>query len=126
MSSTDATTGGMDSQVPALADYLNSHTGITVDVGQVLFGDTTSMTADGAVGQFLHSVTGRKWISQDVEQAHRIGAARYGDADALSGGEHTMTLDGRHDAMEQAVQRSHCTAAVATVISRSQRAPSSV
>jgi formylmethanofuran dehydrogenase subunit A len=25
------------------------------------------MTADGAVGQFLHEVTGRKWVSHDVE-----------------------------------------------------------
>ena len=25
------------------------------------------MTADGAVGQFLHAVTGRKWVSHDVE-----------------------------------------------------------
>ena len=69
----DATTGGMDSQVPAAAEYLNAHAGITVDVGQVLFGDTTSMTADGAVGQFLHSVTGRKWISHDVEMETGCG-----------------------------------------------------
>ncbi len=44
-----------------------------MDVGQVLFGDTTSMTADGAVGQFLHSVTGRKWLSQDVEMETGCG-----------------------------------------------------
>ncbi|WP_422925300.1 formylmethanofuran dehydrogenase subunit A [Singulisphaera sp. PoT] len=60
-------TGAFDSQVPALTDYINTHENLTVDVGQVLFGDTTSMTADGAVGQFLHKVTGRKWISHDVE-----------------------------------------------------------
>ena len=50
-----------------LADYVNAHPNLTVDVGQVLFGETTSMTADGAVGQFLHKVTGRKWFSHDVE-----------------------------------------------------------
>jgi formylmethanofuran dehydrogenase subunit A len=33
----------------------------------VLFGETTSMTADGPVGQYLHRVTGRKWLSHDVE-----------------------------------------------------------
>jgi formylmethanofuran dehydrogenase subunit A len=60
-------TSSFDSQVPALADYINTHQGLTVDVGQILFGDTTSMTADGPVGQYLHGVTGRKWISQDVE-----------------------------------------------------------
>jgi formylmethanofuran dehydrogenase subunit A len=46
---------------------------ITVDVGQVVFGDTTSMTADGAVGQFLHDVTGRKWMSQDIERETGCG-----------------------------------------------------
>ena len=53
--------------VARLADYVNTHANLTVDVGQVLFGETTSMTADGPVGQFLHSVTGRKWVSHDVE-----------------------------------------------------------
>ncbi|AGA25629.1 formylmethanofuran dehydrogenase subunit A [Singulisphaera acidiphila] len=66
-------TRAFDSQVPALADYINTHPGISVDVGQVLFGDTTSMTADGAVGQFLHSVTGRKWLSHDVEMETGCG-----------------------------------------------------
>ncbi len=57
----------MSSRVDVLADYINSHDRISVDVGQVMFGETTSMTADGAVGQFLHKVTGRKWYSHDVE-----------------------------------------------------------
>jgi formylmethanofuran dehydrogenase subunit A len=59
--------GSLDSRAAELADYLNDHPGLSVDVGQVLFGETTSMTADGPVGQYLHDVTGRKWISQDVE-----------------------------------------------------------
>ena len=62
----------LDSQVPALAEYVNTHPGLTVDVGQVLFGETTSMTADGAVGQFLHTVTGRKWVNLDVEAGDRL------------------------------------------------------
>ncbi len=65
--------GRISSRVPELADYINTHKNLTVDVGQVVFGDTTSMTADGAVGQFLHDVTGRKWISQDVEQETGCG-----------------------------------------------------
>ena len=59
--------GRIDSQVTMLADYVNAHANLTVDVGQVIFGEATSMTADGAVGQFLHGVTGRKWLSTDVE-----------------------------------------------------------
>ena len=65
--------GKIVSRVPELADYINTHDHLTVDVGQVVFGDTTSMTADGAVGQFLHDVTGRKWISQDVERETGCG-----------------------------------------------------
>jgi formylmethanofuran dehydrogenase subunit A len=53
--------------VAALAEFIDGRQGITVDVGQVLFGDTTSMTADGAVGEYLHRVTGRKWVNQDIE-----------------------------------------------------------
>jgi formylmethanofuran dehydrogenase subunit A len=57
----------MASGVQALANYLNAHEQVTCDVGQVLFGETTSMTADGPVGEYLHRVTGRKWLSHDVE-----------------------------------------------------------
>jgi formylmethanofuran dehydrogenase subunit A len=63
----------MESHVPLLAEYFNTHEKLTLDVGQVLFGETTSMTADGPVGQFLHRVTGRKWISHDVEQETGCG-----------------------------------------------------
>ena len=55
------------SQVPELADYVNNHPLLTVDVGQVVFGETTSMTGDGPLGHYLHKVTGRKWFSGDVE-----------------------------------------------------------
>jgi formylmethanofuran dehydrogenase subunit A len=77
--------GRIDSQVPLLAEYLNAHPGLTVDVGQVLFGETTSMTADGPVGQFLHNVTGRKWISHDVEMETGCGVVpiTYDDRNAV-------------------------------------------
>ncbi len=35
------------SNVGPLAEYVNAHPNITVDVGQVVFGRTTSMTAEG-------------------------------------------------------------------------------
>ena len=77
----DGDTASLDSQVSRLAEYVNAHAGISVDVGQVLFGDTTSMTADGPVGQYLHNVTGRKWVSHDVEQETGCGVVpiTYGD-----------------------------------------------
>ena len=59
--------GTFCSKVTQLADYVNAHPNITVDVGQVLFGETTSMTGDGPLGHFLHRVTGRKWYNAETE-----------------------------------------------------------
>ncbi|GAC1334578.1 MAG: formylmethanofuran dehydrogenase subunit A [Isosphaeraceae bacterium] len=57
----------LDSRVETLVEAFNSRSNHTLDVGQVLFGPTTSMTADGAVGYFLHRVGGSKWLNHDVE-----------------------------------------------------------
>jgi formylmethanofuran dehydrogenase subunit A len=55
------------SKVPQLAEYVNAHPNLTVDVGQVMFGETTSMTGDGPLGHYLHKVTGRKWFNGETE-----------------------------------------------------------
>ncbi len=55
------------SQVRPLADFINANPELTVDVGQVMFGETTSMTADGPLGYFLHRLNGGKWFSSDCE-----------------------------------------------------------
>lgn len=55
------------SKTAELAEWFNNHPEITVDVGQVMFGETTSMTGDGPLGYFLHKVTGRRWTSADTE-----------------------------------------------------------
>ena len=60
------------SQIPELADYVDAHPGLSIDVGQILFGDTTSMTAYGPRGQFLHGVTGWKWFNDDIEPEDRL------------------------------------------------------
>jgi formylmethanofuran dehydrogenase subunit A len=61
------------SKVPELAEYVNAHNNLTVDVGQVLFGETTSMTGDGPLGYYLHKVTGRKWTNADTEMEAGCG-----------------------------------------------------
>ncbi len=66
-------TGLFGSQVEPLAEFINTHGGVTVDVGQVMFGETTAMTADGAVGHFLARLGGRKWFNLDVEQETGCG-----------------------------------------------------
>lgn len=65
--------GTFRSEVPKLVEYVNSHSNITVDVGQVMFAETTSMTGDGPLGYFLHKVTGRKWFSGDTEMESGCG-----------------------------------------------------
>ena len=61
------------SKVVELSDYVNSHPNLTVDVGQVMFGKTCSMTGDGPLGYYLHRVTGGKWFSGDIEQEAGCG-----------------------------------------------------
>ncbi len=62
-----------NSKVVELSDYVNSHPNITVDVGQVLFGETTSMTGDGPLGYFLSNIYGAKWFSCDTEMEAGCG-----------------------------------------------------
>ena len=63
------------SKVAPLADYVNTHPNITVDVGQVMFGRTTSMTADGPLGYFLQQINGSKWYSSDTELESGCGVS---------------------------------------------------
>lgn len=57
----------LNSKVMQLAEFVNSNQNVTIDVGQVLFGETTSMTGDGPLGYFLSNLSGKKWFSSDVE-----------------------------------------------------------
>jgi formylmethanofuran dehydrogenase subunit A len=66
--------GGLfTSKVAELAEYVNTHPNLSVDVGQVMFGDTTSMTGDGPLGYLLYQVTGRKWANVDIETEEGCG-----------------------------------------------------
>lgn len=58
---------GFSSRSRELSEYVNSHHNITVDVGQVMFGETTALTGDGAIGHFLNRATGRRWTDFDTE-----------------------------------------------------------
>lgn len=69
----DADENTFHSKVGPLADYVNSHPNVTIDVGQVLFGETTSMTGDGPLGYYLSKVYGGKWFSGDTEMESGCG-----------------------------------------------------
>ena len=75
MAAATATRTTFGSKVAPLAEYVNAHPNITVDVGQVVFGRTMSMTADGPVGYYLSRLYGTKWFSNDIEQEAGCGIA---------------------------------------------------
>ncbi len=50
-----------------IANYVNKHSHVTLDMGQVVFTDTTTMTADGPFQFGLYQLTGNKWVNHDVE-----------------------------------------------------------
>ena len=59
--------GSLRADVGQLVEHLNSHPEVSVDIGQVLFGPTTVMTADGATAQYLAGLTGKKLLADHVE-----------------------------------------------------------
>ena len=62
-----------NSKTVPLADYVNAHKNVTIDVGQVMFGETTSMTGDGPLGYYLSNIFKGKWFSSDTEMESGCG-----------------------------------------------------
>ncbi|MFM8805239.1 MAG: formylmethanofuran dehydrogenase subunit A [Planctomycetia bacterium] len=60
----DADTFG--SGVAPVVEWFNTHPELTLDVGQVLFGDTVAMTGDSAAAEHLAHATGVPWMSHDL------------------------------------------------------------
>jgi formylmethanofuran dehydrogenase subunit A len=59
--------GRMRSRAPDLAEHLNSHPEHSADVGQVMFGPATTMTADAPASAALKEITKGKWLNADLE-----------------------------------------------------------
>jgi formylmethanofuran dehydrogenase subunit A len=57
----------LESGAEEIANYVNKHSHATLDMGQVIFSDTTTMTADGPFQYYLHELSGNKWVNHDVE-----------------------------------------------------------
>ena len=55
------------SEAATVAEAVNASSGLTVDVGQLIFGNATTMTCDGPLQHNLHRTTGNRWINDDVE-----------------------------------------------------------
>jgi formylmethanofuran dehydrogenase subunit A len=65
--------GGWRSGARELIEYVNAHPEVSGDVGQVMFGAATTMSADGPVEYLLHKSSGRKWVNVDVEMETGCG-----------------------------------------------------
>jgi formylmethanofuran dehydrogenase subunit A len=59
--------GRLRSRAPDLAEYLGAHPEFSADIGQVMFGPATTMTADAPVSERLADLTGGKWVNADTE-----------------------------------------------------------
>jgi formylmethanofuran dehydrogenase subunit A len=59
--------GTMKSGAEEISKYINTHSHMTFDMGQVIFTDTTTMTADGPFEYTLYELSGHKWVNGDVE-----------------------------------------------------------
>nr|MDO8090552.1 formylmethanofuran dehydrogenase subunit A [Candidatus Sigynarchaeota archaeon] len=60
-----------------IIEYINSNDHITIDAGQVIFGDTTTMTADGPWEFALREINNQKWTNCDVELETSSGVVPY-------------------------------------------------
>jgi formylmethanofuran dehydrogenase subunit A len=59
--------GTLRSGAEEISKYINTHSHMTFDMGQVIFTDTTTMTADGPFEFTLYQLSGHKWVNSDVE-----------------------------------------------------------
>jgi formylmethanofuran dehydrogenase subunit A len=63
----DESESSLCSKVAPLAQFVNANPELSVDVGQVMFGPTMSMTGDGPLGYYLQQIGADKWYSADAE-----------------------------------------------------------
>ena len=56
-----------ESAAEAIIKYLSEHPNISADVGQVMFGKATAMTADAPLAWMLRHVKVNKWVNADTE-----------------------------------------------------------
>ena len=68
---------GWKSGARDVIEYVNGHPEVSVDVGQVMFGPATTLTADAPVEYLLHASSGRKWLNVDVELETGCGIVPY-------------------------------------------------
>lgn len=68
---------GWSSEARQVMELVNANPLLSVDVGQVMFGPATTLSADGPVEYLLHASSGRKWVNVDVELETGCGIVPY-------------------------------------------------
>ncbi len=56
-----------ESKADEVAKEINKRDNVVIDTGNVIFGDTTTMTADGPMEYYLSSLTKYKWMNRNIE-----------------------------------------------------------
>jgi formylmethanofuran dehydrogenase subunit A len=69
--------GGWRSGASEAIEYVNAHREVSCDVGQVMFGPATTLTADGPVEYLLHQSAGGRWVNVDIELETGCGIVPY-------------------------------------------------
>jgi len=78
--------GGWRSAAREVIEFVNTHPSVSADVGQVMFGPATTLTADAPVEYLLHKSSGRKWANIDIELETGCGVVphEYKDRNAVA------------------------------------------
>lgn len=71
------------SKAKEIIDYINAHPNISADVGQVMFGKSTSMTADAPLAYMLSRYGGGKWVNADTEHESGCGIVPFAYQDRI-------------------------------------------
>jgi formylmethanofuran dehydrogenase subunit A len=70
-------TGAWSSAAKQVIERVNGDANVSVDVGQVMFGPATTLSADGPAQYLLQASSGRKWTNIDVELETGCGIIPY-------------------------------------------------
>lgn len=73
----EAADGSWRSGARAVIDYVNAHPELSGDVGQVMFGAATTLSADSPAEYLLSKSGGRKWSNVDIELETGCGIVPY-------------------------------------------------
>jgi len=71
------TWANLDTGADDIAKYVNAHKHVSLDLGQVVFGDATTMTADAPFEFVLYHLARTKWTGGEVEGEAASGIVPY-------------------------------------------------